>query len=142
MAKRYDVNVAGYTLTVMSERPPEHMARLAETLNGRVREIQQSGGTANYLHVVMLAALELTDELLDHRDRAGDHSGKARESEERVSQLESEAIGLRAEARKLGEEARTLREEVEALRREREGLRERMDRRSREMLAALDRVLE
>ena len=53
MNNRYDVNIAGYPLTVMSERSPEHMARLAEALNGRVREIQRSGGTANYLHGVI-----------------------------------------------------------------------------------------
>ena len=142
MANRYDLNIAGYALTVMSERSPDHMARLAETLNGRVREIQQSGGTANYLHVVMLAAMELTDELLEHRDRAGDHAGKARDSAERASRLEAEVNDLRAEARKLGDDARALREEVEALRREKEGLRERLDRRSRDLLAALDSALE
>ena len=142
MANRYDLNIAGYALTVMSERSPDHMARLAETLNGRVREIQQSGGTANYLHVVMLAAMELADEVLEHRDRAGEHAGKAKDSAERAARLEAEAFGLREDARRLGEEVRRLREEVEALRREKEGLRERLDRRSRDLLAALDSALE
>jgi len=68
MTNRYDVNIAGYALTVMSERSANHMARLAETLNERVREIQRSGGTANYLHIVMLAAMELADEVLTLRD--------------------------------------------------------------------------
>jgi len=141
MTNRYDVNIAGYPLTVMSERSPEHMARLAETLNGRVRDIQRSGGTANYLHVVMLAAMELADEVLEHRDRDGEHAGKARDSAERAARLEAEAFGLREDARKLGEEDRRLREEVEALRREREGLRERLERKSRDLLATLDSVL-
>jgi cell division protein ZapA (FtsZ GTPase activity inhibitor) len=141
MSNRYDVNVAGYALTVMSERSPEHMARLAETLNGRVREIQRSGGTANYLHVVMLAAMELADEVLEHRDRAGEHAGKAKDSVERAARLEAEAFGLREDARRLGEEARKLREEVEALRRERDGLRELLERRSRDLLATLDSAL-
>jgi cell division protein ZapA (FtsZ GTPase activity inhibitor) len=141
MTNRYDVNIAGYALTVMSERSPEHMARLAETLNGRVREIQRSGGTANYLHVVMLAAMELADEVLEHRDRAGEHAGKAKDSVERAARLEAEAFGLREDARRLGEEARKLREEVEALRRERDGLRELLERRSRDLLATLDSAL-
>jgi cell division protein ZapA (FtsZ GTPase activity inhibitor) len=141
MTNRYDVNIAGYPLTVMSERSPEHMARLAETLNGRVREIQRSGGTANYLHVVMLAAMELADEVLEHRDRAGEHAGKAKESAERAARLEGEAFGLREDARRLGEEARRLREEVEALGREKEGLRERLERRNRDLLATLDSAL-
>lgn len=141
MTKRYDVNIAGYALTVMSERSQEHMARLAETLNGRVREIQRSGSTANYLHVVMLAAMELTDELLEHRDRAGEHAGKAKESAERAARLEAEAFALREDARRLGEETRRLREAVEALRREKEGLGEQLERRSRDLLATLDSAL-
>jgi cell division protein ZapA (FtsZ GTPase activity inhibitor) len=40
----------------------------AETLNGRVREIQKAGGTANYLNVVMLAAMELADDVLTMRE--------------------------------------------------------------------------
>jgi cell division protein ZapA (FtsZ GTPase activity inhibitor) len=125
----------------MSERSPEHMARLAETLNGRVRDIQRSGGTANYLHVVMLAAMELADEVLEHRDRAGEYTGKTKESAERATRLEAEAFGLREDARRLGEEARKFREEVEALRGEKEGLRERLERRSRDLLATLDSAL-
>jgi|GEM_PF-588102 cell division protein ZapA (FtsZ GTPase activity inhibitor) len=141
MTNRYDVNIAGYALTVMSERSPDHMARLAETLNGRVREIQRSGGTANYLHVVMLAAMELADEVLEHRDRAGDSVGKANESVERAARLEAEAVVLREDARRLGEETRKLRDEVEALRREKDGLGERLERRSRDLLATLDSAL-
>jgi cell division protein ZapA (FtsZ GTPase activity inhibitor) len=141
MGNRYDVNIAGYALTVMSERSQEHMARLAETLNGRVRDIQRSGGTANYLHIVMLAAMELADEVLELRERAGDLARKTRESVERDARLESEACGLRDDVQRLGEEARMLREEVEALRSEREGQQDRLDRRSRELLETLDSVL-
>ncbi len=64
MANRYDVNIAGYTLTVSTERSAEHMERLCQLLNERVREVQKSGVTANYLHVVMLAAMRLADEVL------------------------------------------------------------------------------
>jgi len=69
MGNRIDVNIAGYALTVRTERSAEHMARLAETLNGRVREIQKQGGTSNYLNVVMLAAMELADEVLMFEER-------------------------------------------------------------------------
>jgi len=72
MGNRIDVNIAGYALTVRTERSVEHMARLAETLNGRVREIQKSGVTANYLNIVMLVAMELADEVLTFEDRLRD----------------------------------------------------------------------
>ena len=64
MSKQFDVNIAGYTLTVKTERSAEHMERLCELLNGRVREVQKTGVTTNYLHVVMLAAMKLADEIL------------------------------------------------------------------------------
>ena len=69
MGNRIDVNIAGYALTVRTERSEAHMVRLAETLNGRVREIQKQGGTANYLNIVMLAAMELADEVLTFEER-------------------------------------------------------------------------
>lgn len=69
MSNKYDVNIAGYTLTVKTERSAEHMERLSELLNDKVREVQKSGVTANYLNVVMLAAMKLADEILDLRDR-------------------------------------------------------------------------
>ncbi len=113
MADRFDVNIAGYALIVQTERSAEHMARLAETLNGRVREIQKSGGTANYLNVVMLAAMELADDVLTFADR-----------------LEG-----------LNRELAELRKDVETLRKEREGLMESVDRKSRDLLAALESAL-
>ena len=67
MSKRYDVNIAGYSLTVKTDRSAEHMERLSALLNERVREVQKSGMTANYLNVVMLAAMMLADEVLELR---------------------------------------------------------------------------
>lgn len=85
---RIDVNIAGYALTVRTDRSEEHMARLAETLNGRVREIQKQGGTANYLNVIMLAAMELADEVLMFDERL-------REEKERVGELQREREELK-----------------------------------------------
>lgn|SRR5512145_2683425 len=88
MGNRIDVNIAGYALTVRTERSVEHMARLAETLNGRVREIQKSGVTANYLNIVMLVAMELADEVLTFEDRL-------KEMREQVETLRREREDLR-----------------------------------------------
>lgn len=84
MAERYDVHIAGYTLTVTTERSAEHMERLGRLLSDRVREIQKTGGSANYLHVVMLAALKLGDEVLDLQGRL----------EQERKQLEEKGKGL------------------------------------------------
>ena len=84
MGNRYDVNIAGYTLTVNTERSAEHMERLTGLLNERVREVQKTGGTANYLHAVMLAAMKLADEVLVLR---GQHEGERRRLEEKSRDL-------------------------------------------------------
>jgi len=88
MENRIDVNIAGYALTVRTERSAEHMERLAETLNGRVREIQKQGGSANYLNIVMLAAMELADEVLMFGERS-------REWKEQVLALRTEREALK-----------------------------------------------
>ena len=80
MANRYSVNIAGYTLTVETERPAEHMERLGALLNERVRQVQKSGCTANYLHVVMLAAMKLADEVIELR---GARDGERQRLEEK-----------------------------------------------------------
>ena len=85
---RIDVNIAGYALTVRTDRSEEHMARLAETLNGRVREIQKQGGITNYLNVVMLAAMELADEVLTFEERF-------REGREQIEALRREREDLK-----------------------------------------------
>lgn len=97
---RIDVNIAGYALTVRTDRSEEHMARLAETLNERVREIQKQGGTANYLNVIMLAAMELADEVLmfDERFREVKEEIEAlrREREDQTTRLDRKSRDLLA----------------------------------------------
>jgi cell division protein ZapA (FtsZ GTPase activity inhibitor) len=98
MVNRIDVNIAGYALTVRTDRSEEHMVRLAETLNGRVREIQKQGGTANYLNIIMLAAMELADEVLMFEERFREISDQVealrREREERMAQVDRKSRNL------------------------------------------------
>jgi cell division protein ZapA (FtsZ GTPase activity inhibitor) len=76
MEERFNVNIAGYALTVTTERSAEHMERLSTLLNEKVREVQKSGGTANYLHVIMLAAMKLGDEILEVREQLEKEKGR------------------------------------------------------------------
>jgi cell division protein ZapA (FtsZ GTPase activity inhibitor) len=100
MGNRIDVNIAGYALTVRTDRSEEHMARLAETLNGRVREIQKQGGTTNYLNVIMLAAMELADEVLTFDERFREVKEQVvalrREREDLKTRLERKSLDLLA----------------------------------------------
>jgi cell division protein ZapA (FtsZ GTPase activity inhibitor) len=90
MTKKYDVNIAGYSLTVKTERSAAHMERLSELLNERVREVQKSGSTANYLNVIMLAAMKLADEVLELRGEREDEKRRLeRKSRDLLDTLES-----------------------------------------------------
>lgn len=79
MDGRYNVNIAGYALTITTERSAEHMERLSELLNERVREVQKTGGTANYLHVILVAAMKLGDEILELREQLEKEKGRFEE---------------------------------------------------------------
>jgi cell division protein ZapA (FtsZ GTPase activity inhibitor) len=90
MSKQYEMNIAGYALTVKTERSAEHMQRLSDLLNERVREVQKTGGTANYLNVVMLAAMELADEVLElRRERDSGKQELDRKSRDLLNALDS-----------------------------------------------------
>jgi len=79
MDGRFNVNIAVYALTITTERSAEHMERLSELLNERVREVQKTGGTANYLHVILVAAMKLGDEILELREQLEKEKGRFEE---------------------------------------------------------------
>jgi cell division protein ZapA (FtsZ GTPase activity inhibitor) len=90
MGNRFDVNIAGYTLSVTTERTADHMERLCGLLNERVRDVQKSGVTANYLHVVMLAAMRLADEVLRLQGEMDDEKKRVeRKSRDLIQALDS-----------------------------------------------------
>ena len=43
MERQFDVNVAGYTITVKTARPPEHVDRITAMVNERVSALRSSG---------------------------------------------------------------------------------------------------
>ena len=141
MANQYNVNIAGYGLVVQTERSPSHMERLTETLNEKVREIQKTGGTTNYLNVVMLAAMELSDDVLATKDLVLQTREENNEIEGKYLRLEEETNGLKARLKEIGKEMSALQAEVEVLRKEREGIREKLERRNRDLLDVLDNAL-
>jgi len=141
MANQYNVNIAGYGLVVQTERSAIHMERLTETLNEKVREIQRTGSTANYLNVVMLAAMELADDVLTTKELVSQIRKVNREFEGKTLRLEEEKNGLKERLNEFEKELFALRAEAEALRKEREKLREKSERRNRDLLEVLDNAL-
>ena len=141
MANQYNLNIAGYNLVVKTKRSAIHMERLAEALNERVREIQQAGSSTNYLNVIMLAAMELADDFLATEGLVLQSRKENRELEEKVLQLEAQARVLTERLERGDEDISALRAEVETLKAEKERLQDKYERRSRDLLEALDNVL-
>jgi cell division protein ZapA (FtsZ GTPase activity inhibitor) len=92
MDGRFNVNIAGYALTITTERSAEHMERLSELLNEKVREVQKSGGTANYLHVILVAAMKLGDEILELREQLEKEKGRFEEKSQDLLTVLDEAL--------------------------------------------------
>lgn len=84
MPNKVDLNIAGYTLTVMSDRSPEQIERLGAMVNEKVREIQKGGSTTNYLNVILLAAITLADEVLDLREKVESRKSRDEAAEKSI----------------------------------------------------------
>ena len=78
--------------SVNTKRPAEHMERLSRLLNERVREVQRTGGTSNYLHSVMLAAMKLADEVLELRGEREEEKRRLEEESRRILETIDSAL--------------------------------------------------
>ncbi len=67
MANRVELSLLGQTLTVRTEAAPEYVGRLARYLEDRVAVLRQSG-VQDSTKALLLAALDITDELFRARD--------------------------------------------------------------------------
>jgi cell division protein ZapA (FtsZ GTPase activity inhibitor) len=82
---RIELNVLGETLTLRSKAAPEHLRTLAAFLEERVEELER-GGVRDRRRALIMAALDITDELF-----------RAREDTTRDTDLADRLGALRAE---------------------------------------------
>lgn len=64
MKKRYHIKILGQELSVLSEAGDEHVARVVEYVNNKVKDLGDTSGKINTLNVAMLVALNIADEYL------------------------------------------------------------------------------
>ncbi len=64
MKKRYHIKILGQELSVLSEAGDEHVARVVEYVNNKVKDLGDTPGKINTLNVAMLVALNIADEYL------------------------------------------------------------------------------
>ncbi|HVQ76822.1 MAG TPA: cell division protein ZapA [Candidatus Binatia bacterium] len=79
---RVEIEVLGQRYVIRSQAPPEHVQRLVDFLEGRVREIRGDGPAQDPMKLLTMAALDIADELIriqDDRDRQdGDATARVR----------------------------------------------------------------
>ena len=76
-----EVSILGSTFTVQSRYDPRYLDEAIAYLKERIREIQASSGAQDPLKIALLAALNVTDELLRKR---GEDSREIEELTERL----------------------------------------------------------
>ncbi|MBI4632755.1 MAG: cell division protein ZapA [Deltaproteobacteria bacterium] len=64
MKKRYHIKILGQELSVLSEAGDEHVARVVEYVNNKVKELGDKPGSINTVNVAILVALNIADEYL------------------------------------------------------------------------------
>ena len=76
-----EVSILGSTFTIQSRYDPRYLDEVIAYLKERIREIQASSGAQDPLKIALLAALNVTDELLRKR---GEDSREIEELTERL----------------------------------------------------------
>ncbi|MFA4916718.1 MAG: cell division protein ZapA [Syntrophales bacterium] len=62
LKKRFNINVMGQDLSVVSDSGDEHVANVVRYVNGKVEEIEKASGNINTLNVAIMVALNIADE--------------------------------------------------------------------------------
>ncbi|MBI4127020.1 MAG: cell division protein ZapA [Deltaproteobacteria bacterium] len=69
MKKAIEVSIMGQKLQVKSENSDTYISKVAEFVDQKMKEVQQSTKSVSSLNVAILAAMNITDEYLRIRDR-------------------------------------------------------------------------
>ncbi|HPK53190.1 MAG TPA: cell division protein ZapA [Smithellaceae bacterium] len=67
MKKRYNINILGQELSVLSDADDEHVAEVIRVVAEKTEEISKSANNLKTLDVAILAALNFAEELLKMR---------------------------------------------------------------------------
>ncbi|HUO52031.1 MAG TPA: cell division protein ZapA [Gemmatimonadaceae bacterium] len=80
MSKKSSVKlvIAGEEFAIRTDEPPEHTKAVAEHVDRAIRAAQGPGGASDPRKAAILAALQITDELLKERATRAEFAGQIR----------------------------------------------------------------
>lgn len=91
MKNSYNITILGQQLSVLSDSEDEQVAEVVQYLNKKVDEIMRSGNGLRTLNVAILAALNISEEVLKLKGVNKELCAKFEDRAEKLIQLIEEA---------------------------------------------------
>ena len=91
MKNSYNITILGQELSVLSDSEDEQVARVVQYLSKKVDEISHSGNGLKTLNVAILAALNVSEELIKLKEVNKELSDKLENSADKLIQLIEDA---------------------------------------------------
>lgn len=87
MKKRYNINILGQELSVLSDADDERVADVVRLVNEKIEEVLKSANNLKALDVAILVALNVAEELLKLREIDKDLCSQLQNRSETLIQL-------------------------------------------------------
>ncbi|MCX5849401.1 MAG: cell division protein ZapA [Deltaproteobacteria bacterium] len=91
MKNSYKINILGQELSVLSDSEDEQVANVVQLVNEKVEEVLRSGNGLKNLNVAILAALNISEELLKLKGVNRDLCDQLESRSEKLIQLIEDA---------------------------------------------------
>ncbi len=79
-----EVNILEQKLLVRSEDGEEHVKRVVDYLNSKIEEVKKNSKAVSTLSVTLLAAMNITDDYFEAKERVVKLEGRARKLSELI----------------------------------------------------------
>lgn len=86
-ARVVSVEIGGQRYPIRSALDPEYVARLAAYVDDRIRKVAEETPSADWVRIVVLAALNIADELFQCREATLAEDGQVRARTEAIERL-------------------------------------------------------
>jgi len=83
-----EVNILEQKLLVKSQEGEEYVKRVADYLNSKIEEVKKNSKAVSTLNVALLAAMNITDDYFEAKERVVKLEGRAKELSELIDKLE------------------------------------------------------
>lgn len=87
MKKRFNINIMGQDISVLSDSGDEHVKQVVDYINQKVEEIGRHSGNMTSLNIAILVALNIADEYFQVKKVEEEHHRQLENRSERLINL-------------------------------------------------------